>query len=88
MERDPKISKLIREAGIAKAPENMTSRVMDLINAETERKPYKPIIGRSGRLLILFLIVATVVVSLIYTEPGTSLFGISGKLADVELQLP
>ncbi len=66
----------------------MTSRVMDLINAEPERKPYKPIIGRGGRMFIFIAFVATIVVSLIYTEPGTSLFGFSERLSGTELQLP
>ena len=38
MERDPNISKLIREGGIESSPKGFTSRVMDQIASLPEKK--------------------------------------------------
>ncbi len=87
MKRDPQISKLIRESGVVTAPEGFSSRVMDLITAEPERKAYKPLIGRGGRIMIILFVVAVVVLSMVYSEPGgryMESLGISG----LDLQLP
>jgi len=88
MERDRNISKLMRESGISRAPENLTSRVMDLISDEREKKAYKPIIGKWGRLGIILFVVGIVVTSLIYAEPGQVLFESGGRFSSLELQLP
>lgn len=88
MERDPNISKLVRESGIKRAPENLTSRVMDLIGEEAEKKSYKPLIGKWGRIGIIFFVVGIVVASLIWTEPGQGLFESSGSLSSLKFQLP
>ncbi|MFH0757848.1 MAG: hypothetical protein V2B15_11215 [Bacteroidota bacterium] len=81
MKRDPQISKLIRENGVVPAPEGFTSRVMDLLAAEPERKVYKPLIGRGGRIMIILIVIAIVVLSMVYSEPGgryVESLGISG----------
>ena len=88
MERDPNISKLIRESGISPAPEHLTSRVMDLISEEAERKAYKPIIGTWGRLSIILFVVGVVVSSWLLAEPGQGLFSSSGRFSSLEFQLP
>ena len=88
MERDPNISKLIRESGIAKAPENLTSRVMNLISVETEKRAYQPIIGRRGRWLIVFFVIGIVVASLLSMEPGQRIFNSGGVISGLEWQLP
>jgi hypothetical protein len=88
MERDPNISKLVRESGIARAPENLTSRVMDLISEEEEKQTYKPLIGKWGRIGIILFIVGIVAASLIWTEPGQGLFESAGTLSNIEFQLP
>ena len=46
MEREGQISRLIRESGVITAPDRFTDHVMDKIGTETEKKPYKAIIGR------------------------------------------
>ena len=88
MERDPNISKLVRESGISKAPENLTSRVMELISEEPEKQVYKPIIGKTGRWVILFFVVGIVVASVLSAEPGQSLFDSGGVLSGLEFQIP
>ena len=88
MERDPNISKLIRESGIAKAPENLTNRVMNLISVETEKRAYQPIIGRRGRWLIVFFVIGIVVASLLSMEPGQRIFNSGGVISGLEWQLP
>ncbi len=88
MERDPNISKLIRESGITKAPENLTSRVMNLISVETERRAYKPIIGRRGRWIIVIFVIGIVVASLLSMEPGQHIFNTGGVVSGLEWQLP
>lgn len=88
MERDPKIAKLVRESGITRAPENLTSRVMDLIGEEAEKKTYKPLIGKWGRIGIILFIAGIVAASFIWTEPGQGLFEQTGWLSGLEFQLP
>jgi hypothetical protein len=84
MEKDRHISKLIRESGIAKAPEGFTRRVMDRIGAEPDHKPYKPLIGKTGGIITLLLIAGITVTSLVVSSPGGSGKGLldNGKLAD------
>ena len=63
MERDPQLSKLIRENGVVPAPEGFTASVMDRLAAEPEKRAYRPIIGKSGRIMIILFVVAVVVLS-------------------------
>jgi hypothetical protein len=88
MKRDPHISKLIRESGLVQAPEGFTEQVMDKIESIPVRKPYKPLIGRGGRIFIILFLVAVVLLSLIYTDPNGELFGSAIKLSSVDWQLP
>jgi len=88
MKRDPHISKLIRESGMMQAPEGFTDQVMDKIESIPVRKPYKPLIGRGGRIFIILFLVAVVLLSLIYTDPNGELFGSAIKLSSVDWQLP
>jgi hypothetical protein len=88
MERDPNISKLVRESGILKAPENLTSRVMDLISEGPEKQAYKPIIGKTGRWIILLFVVGVVVASLLAAEPGQRIFSSEGVFSGLEFQMP
>ncbi len=88
MERDPNISKLVRESGISKAPENLTRRVMDLISEESEKQAYKPIIGKAGRWIILLFVVGVVVASLLAAEPGQRIFSSEGVFSGLEFQMP
>jgi len=88
MERDPNISKLVRESGISKAPENLTSRVMDLISGETEKQAYKPLIGSRGKWVIVLFVIGIVVTSLISAEPGQQIFSSEGVLSGIEWELP
>ena len=88
MERDPNISKLVRESGISKAPENLTSRVMDLISGETEKLAYKPIIGKRGIWVIVLFVIGIVVISIVSAEPGQQIFSSEGVLSGIEWELP
>lgn len=88
MERDSKISKLIRESGLIHAPDSFSKKVMESIGFETEKKSYKPLIGRFGKILIFLFIAGIVVVSLIYSEPGGRLLDNIGSLSNIEWQLP
>lgn len=72
MEKDKHISKLIRESGIASAPEDFTRTVMDRIEAKPAQKPYKPLIGRTGGILTLIFIAGIAVTALIISSPGAS----------------
>ena len=75
MKRDPHISKLMRESGLESAPDDFTSHVMDKLQAVPSRKLYKPLIGRGGRILIILIIAALVVVAMLFTDPAGKLFG-------------
>ena len=88
MERDPNISKLVRESGISKAPENLTSRVMNLISEEPEKQAYKPIIGRGGKWAIVLFVIGIVVFSILSAEPGQQFFSSEGVLSGIEWELP
>lgn len=88
MERDPKISKLIRKSGLVQAPDSFSMKVMDRIGVEPNKKAYKPLIGRFGRILIFLFIAGIVVVSVVYSEPGGKLLENIGGLPDVKWQLP
>ncbi len=88
MKRDPHISKLIRESGKVQAPDSFTARVMDKIESIPVRKSYKPLIGRGGRIMIILFLIAVVVLSIIYTDPGGELFGSTIQLPTVDRQLP
>lgn len=72
MEKDKHISTLIRESGMTKAPGDFTRKVMDRIEAEPVHTPYKPLIGRTGGILTLILIVGIAVTSLIISSSGGS----------------
>jgi len=88
MKRDPHISKLIRESGVIFAPDNFTAAVMDKVEAISEKKSYKPLIGRSGRIIIIFFLVAVVAIAIFYTVPSGELFGSKMMHPRVEQQLP
>ncbi|MGW8316940.1 MAG: hypothetical protein ACWGNV_15190 [Bacteroidales bacterium] len=88
MEKDRHISKLIRESGIAKAPEDFTQKVMTRIGAESVHKPYKPLIGRTGGIITLLLIAGIAVTSLILSSPGESGEGILETLKPAGWQWP
>ena len=84
MKRDPQISKLMRESGLESAPDDFTSRVMDKLQAVPSKKPFKPLIGRGGRILIILTIAALVVVAMLFTDPAGKLFGNSISIPRME----
>ncbi len=87
MERDPQISKLIREGGVVPSPEGFSGKVMDLVANEPEKRSYKPLIGRGGRILILLFLAVIVVLSIIFSEPGGGILESLG-VSNLEWQLP
>lgn len=88
MKRDDNISKLFRESGTLKAPEGFTGNVMKRIEAEPVRKGYKPLIGRTGRILMMLFIGATVVLSLVYSTPVDPGTDTEGGFLNREWQIP
>jgi hypothetical protein len=88
MERDPQISKLIREGGVVHAPDGFTGKVMDMIAAQPEKKKYKPLIGRSGRIMIILFVIAVIVLSLVYAEPGGRIMENARILSKLNWQMP
>ena len=79
------MEKFIRESGVIPAPERFTGEVMERIGAEPERKPFKPLIGRTGRILILLFVVAIILISIFYTEPAGS--SLRFRLPDLSFDL-
>ena len=88
MEKDRHISKLIRESGISKAPDDLTQKVMDRIGAEPVRKSYKPLIGKKGGIIALLLIAGIAVTSLVVSSPATQGNGILDSVKVKEWQWP
>jgi hypothetical protein len=85
MERDRNMQKLFRESGILHAPERFTRDVMDRIEAEPEKTHFKPLIGRTGRIIILLCVIALILVSIFYTGPQESPSGF--RLPDLSFDL-
>ncbi len=88
MKKEDHISKLFRESGIVEAPDGFTGEVMERIEAEPVRKTYKPLIGRTGRILIVLFIGATLVLSLFYSAPGESGTNPESRFINREWQVP
>lgn len=88
MERDPNISKLIREGGVLSAPDGFTGKVMDLISDKPEKQAYKPLIGKWGALIIFIFLVAIIVVSIIFAAPAEGNQTLAKFFAELEWQLP
>lgn len=88
MERDPKLSKLIRESGVVPAPRDLTARVMAGIGAIPETNSYKPLIGRGGRMIILLAVIGIVVLSVIYSDPGGGIILSGDSLSQLNWKLP
>lgn len=88
MERDPNISKLIRESGLVHAPDSFSKKVMKRIVVEPDKKAYRPLIGRFGRILIVLFIAGIIVISLIYSEPGGRILENFKGISNLEWQLP
>jgi len=88
MERDPNISKLIRESGALSAPDGFTDKVMALIADKVEKHAYKPLIGKWGALIIFLFLAAIVTVSIIFAGPGESNHVLANLFAEREWQLP
>ncbi len=87
MERDPQISKLIRESGLVTAPDGFSSSVMELLSAEPQKKVYKPLIGRGGRIMIILFVATLIVLSIVYSEPGGRFVDTMG-ISSLDWQMP
>jgi len=66
------MKKYFRESGIVPAPEHFTRDVMEKVDAEPEKMHFKPLIGRTGRILILLFIAGLVLISIFYGDSGES----------------
>ncbi len=88
MERDPKISNLFRESGLAHTTGRFTDQVMDQIRIVPTKSAIKPLIGRNGRILIVLFILGIVLLSVFYSEPGGRIFENIRELSNVEWKLP
>lgn len=88
MEKDDKILKLFRESGIVHAPEGFTRSVMEKIETEPVRNTYKPIIGRTGRILLILFIAGIVGFSLYYSLSGESTLDPAGGILNLDWQWP
>ena len=88
MERDPKISKLIMEGGLERAPKDFTSQVMDLIASAPEKKAYKPLIGKGGQIVIILMGIILVVLAVVYAEPGARFIQAGDSFPSLAWKLP
>ena len=88
MERDPNISKLIRESGVLSAPDGFTGKVMDLIIKKADKQIYKPLIGKWGALIIFLFLAAIVTVSIIFAGPAEGNQVLGKFFAELQWQIP
>lgn len=84
MERDPQLTKMIKESGVQRAPEGFTGRVMDQIGKIPGQVRYRPLIGKAGRVLILLFVVGIIALSVAYSEPGGQILSSAGSIRDME----
>jgi hypothetical protein len=73
---------------VVHAPDGFTGKVMDMIAAQPEKKKYKPLIGRSGRIMIILFVIAVIVLSLVYAEPGGRIMENARILSKLNWQMP
>jgi hypothetical protein len=88
MERDPQIAKLIREGGVVPAPEGFTDQVMSMLAGESQKKNYKPLIGKGGLIVILLTVAALIALSIAYAEPAEPSHRIAELFAGQQWKLP
>jgi hypothetical protein len=88
MERDKNISRLIRESGLIRAPENFSTQVLEQIDTEPVKVSYKPLIGRGGRILIFAGVAAIIILSVMYGGEGSKFIDLSSRLSQFSWQLP
>jgi hypothetical protein len=88
MERDPRISDLIKESGMAKPPDNFTGSVMERISSEPARTVYKPLIGKGGRILIILGVLGIILISILYSGAGDTLPDIRERITLPGWNLP
>jgi len=82
MEKDKYIKRLIKESGLASAPENFTENVMKQVGSVSEKTVYRPLIGFGGQLFIILSLIGFIVISMIFSEPSTFLAERNIKLPD------
>lgn len=88
MERDKNISRLIRESGLNRAPENFSAQVLEQIEIEPVKVSYKPLIGRGGRILIFAGVAAIIILAMMYGGEGSKFNDLSSRLSQFSWQLP
>ncbi len=67
MEKDRKLERLIRDHGMVRPGSDFTENVMRSVNQSALRSHYRPLIGKFGRILIVLVIAAILVISFVYT---------------------
>ena len=67
---------------------NNEKSVMDRIGAEPEKKVYKPLIGRLGKIFIILFISTVAGISLIYSEPGGRIIENIKSLTSLDWKFP
>lgn len=88
MERDPNITKLIREGGVEPAPDGFTGKVMDLLSEKPQKLAYKPLIGNWGVLIIFIFLAAIVTVSILFAVPAEGHQLLGKYIAELDWQWP
>lgn len=95
MERDPHISRMMKEGGVQEAPEGFTASVMANLPGKAVKPAYKPLISRKGLILIALLVLGIVALTIVMgtADPASGskatglLEGYSFSLPEWKLQL-
>lgn len=92
MERDKKLEKIIKEHALISAPDNFTDLVMEKVN-EPLPYPYKPLIGKAGRIFILSFVALIIVFAIIgsaaeASEPILKIPEWKSALPDIDWKIP
>ena len=88
MEKDPKLSKLIRESGPEHAPQGFSRKVMEQIHSIPEQKAYRPLIGRWGRTIILLFFVGVIAAAFLLAGSGEASGELSERIPQMNWSLP
>jgi len=76
---------LFRESGIVLAPDGFTEGVMEKVQAGPEKVRFRPLIGKTGRIIILLSVIVFLVIAIFYG--GTDTRPSALKLPDFDFTL-
>jgi hypothetical protein len=88
MEKDPNISRLMKEGALKPAPDAFARGVMARLQEESKSSAYQPLIGRRGRIWIGISVVLIIALSLWLYKGSAPSEASKGLLQSYQITLP